>query len=82
MLCNLSREEARNEVLQHYVDVRGNPRELAETFIPKDDRIFELWEAVQQEIEMSKRIGKRIAFQSGALKVYEIYLLDEYKSTY
>ena len=51
----MTREEARNAVIQHYVETRHFTRKQAEDYIHDDDRVFWLWEEVQKEIEISKR---------------------------
>ena len=51
----MTREEARNAVIQHYMETRHFTRKQAEDYIHDDDRVFWLWEEVQKEIEISKR---------------------------
>ena len=51
----MTREEARNAVIQHYMETRHFTRKQAEDYIHDDDRVFWLWEEVQKEIEISKQ---------------------------
>lgn len=51
----MTREEARNAVIQHYMETHHFTRKQAEDYIHDDDRVFWLWEEVQKEIEISKR---------------------------
>ena len=58
----LSLMEARNAVINHYMDTRNYTRKQAEDYIHDDERVFWLLEEVQKEVELSKRVGKRIHF--------------------
>ena len=74
----ISRNEAREEVVQHYMETRGFTRKQAEDYIHDDDRVFWLLEEVQKEREEAKRIGKRPHFQTeDGFIFYETYYLDE-----
>ena len=77
-MMEMTREEARNAVIQHYMDTRHYTRKQAEDYIHDDDRVFWLLEEVQKEVKMSKRIGKRPHFQTeDGFTFYETYYLDE-----
>ena len=78
----MTREEVRNAVIQHYMETRHFTRKQAEDYIHDDDRVFWLWQEVQKEIEQSKRIGKRPHFQTDdGFTFYETYYLDEDEPT-
>lgn len=51
----MTREEARKAVIQHYMETRNFTRERAEDYIHDDDRVFWLLKEVQKEIEISKQ---------------------------
>ena len=74
----LSLMEARNAVINHYMDTRNYTRKQAEDYIHDDARVFWLLEEVQKEVELSKRVGKRIHFiAEDGFPFYETFLLDE-----
>ena len=73
----LSLMEARNAVSKHYMDTRNYTRKQAEDYIHDDERVFWLLEEVQKEVELVKRVGKRIHFiAEDGFPFYETYLLD------
>lgn len=73
----LSLMEARNAVIKHYMDTRNYTHKQAEDYIPDDGRVFWLLEESQKEVELSKRVGKRLHFiTEDGFPFYETYLLD------
>lgn len=69
-MMEMTREEARNAVIQHYMKTRHFTSKQAEDYIHDDDRVFWLWEEVQKEIEISKQYRwEKVPFHGLTLSV-------------